>query len=390
MTREKHYLLTINTGSSSLKAAVYPWDLGAPVLHVDVSRLGAGDASIEVDGARIAAKRRIVTHVDAMDAVLAITAEKGLSITGVGHRLVHGGPTLTAPVIVDPRIRAELASCVALAPLHLPQALLAIDHVSDALPDLKQVACFDTAFHATLPPHAHTFALPHGLTELGIRRYGFHGLSYEYLVGKLRELDPENVGGRAVLMHLGNGASMAAVLRGTCVDTTMGMTPTGGIVMGTRTGDLDPGVVVHLLERGIVRNAMELGALVTQKSGLLGVSGVGSDMRDLLARRNDPRARLAVELFAYQAKKQLGAYAAVLGGLDTVVFTGGIGEHAAPVREEICAGLEFLGIDLDVTANASKLPTTLSKKDARVTVRVIQTDEDSVIAAHTARLLRKP
>jgi acetate kinase len=326
--------------------------------------------------------------------VLALMAEKGLRASGVGHRLVHGGPALTAPVIVEPRVRAELASCVALAPLHLPQALLAIDHVSDALPDVPQVACFDTAFHATLPAHASTFALPYALEDLGVRRYGFHGLSYEYMVTKLRELDPASCGGRAVVLHLGNGASMAALSRGVSMDTTMGMTPTGGIMMGTRSGDLDPGVIVYLLARGMVKSADELLTLITKKSGLLGVSGLGSDMRDLLARRNDPRARLAVEMFTYQAKKQLGAYAAALGGLDTVVFTGGIGEHAAPIREEICAGLEHLGISLDLDANAKNVtsggPSVISTKDARVTVRVIQTDEDSMIAAHTVRLLGKP
>lgn len=389
MTEDTTHLLTINTGSSSLKAAVYGHELGTPVHELNASRLGAGDATLDVDGAPVTPRKQIATHADAVDAVLALIAEKGLRVRGVGHRVVHGGRTLTAPVVVDSRVRAELASCVALAPLHMPQALLAIDHLADAHPELPQVACFDTAFHATLPPHAYTFALPHALSEQGIRRYGFHGLSYEYIVTKLRELCPANVGGRAVILHLGNGASMAAVNRGVCIDTSMGMTPTGGIVMGTRPGDLDPGVILHLLARGLVKTADELQVLLTAKSGILGVSGVGSDMRDLLARRNDPRARLAVELFTYTAKKQLGAYAAALSGLDTIVFTGGIGEHSAPIREEICAGLEFLGVALDLDANAKSAPVA-STKDARVTVRVIQTDEDAMIAAHTARLLRKP
>ncbi len=389
MAEEATHLLTINSGSSSLKAAVYGRDLGAPLLKVTVSRLGARDATLTVDGADVAPRKEIATHVDAIDAVLALIAEKGLRVRGVGHRLVHGGRTLTAPVVVNAQVRAELASCVALAPLHMPQALLAIDHLSDALPDLPQVACFDTAFHATLPPHAYTFALPHALSEQGIRRYGFHGLSYEYIVTKLRELSPANVGGRVVVLHLGNGASMAAIDHGVCIDTSMGMTPTGGIVMGTRPGDLDPGVIQHLLARGLVKNADELQVLLTENSGLYGVSGLGSDMRDLLARRSDPRVRLAVALFTYTAKKQLGAYAAALSGLDTIVFTGGIGEHAAPIREEICAGLEFLGVTLDLDANAKNAPVA-STKDARVTVRVIQTDEDAMIAAHTARLLRKP
>ncbi len=389
MAKDESYLLTINTGSSSLKAAVYPWDLGAPVLHVNVSRLGTLDAMVEVDGAHVTQEEHVKTHGEAIEAVLAVLSKKALRITGVGHRLVHGGPTLAAPLLMTPYVRAELASCVTLAPLHLPQALLAIDHLSDALPDLAQVACFDTAFHATLPAHAYTLALPYAFAELGIRRYGFHGLSYEYIVTKLRELDPVNVGGRAVVLHLGNGASMAAIARGVSIDTSMGLTPTGGIVMGTRSGDLDPGVIQHLLARGLVKSADDLQTLLTQKSGLYGVSGVGSDMRDLLARRSDPRARLAVEMFTYQAKKQLGAYAAALSGLDTVVFTGGIGEHAATIREEICSGLEFLGVALDLTANAKSAPV-VSTKDARVTVRVIETDEDSMIATHTARLLRKP
>jgi acetate kinase len=328
-------------------------------------------------------------HKDATAVLLEQLRERSFVVSAVGHRLVHGGPTLAAPVLLNNDVRAELLAAVPLAPLHLPQALAAIDCISQAFPDLPQIACFDTAFHATMPAHARTFALPYELGQMGIRRYGFHGLSYEYIVQKLRALDPASVGGRAVVLHLGNGASMAALLRGESMDTTMGFTPTGGIVMGTRSGDLDPGVLVHLLSRGVVKNADELSVMLTKKSGLLGISGVSSDMRDLLARGKDPRARLAVEIFTYQAKKQLGAYAAALSGLDTVVFTGGIGEHGKEIREEICAGLSFLGIDLDHAANAKNAPV-VSAKDARVTVRVISTDEDAMIASHTARLLRKP
>jgi acetate kinase len=248
------------------------------------------------------------------------------------------------------------------------------------------VATFDTAFHSRMPRAARLFALPRQLADEGVLRYGFHGLSYEYVMSRLRALDPEAATGRIFIAHLGNGASMVGVRGGVGVDTTMGFTPTGGLVMGTRSGDLDPGVLLYMMEeRGL--NPREIGELINRRAGLLGVSETSADMRDLLSREtSDPRAAEAVALFCYQAKKFLGALTAALGGLDTFVFTGGIGEHAAPVRWRICEGLEFLGIRLDPDRNAEHA-SIVSRDDTPVTVRVIPTDENLMIARHTLRLV---
>jgi acetate kinase len=251
---------------------------------------------------------------------------------------------------------------------------------------MPQAAAFDTTFHSRMSRVARLFALPRQFLEEGILRYGFHGLSYEYVMGELTFLNPDAAAGRIVIAHLGNGASMVGVRDGVGVDTTMGFTPTGGLAMGTRTGDLDPGVLVYLLEeKGF--NPQKIGELVNRQAGLLGVSETSADMRDLLSREpDDPRAAEAVALFCYQAKKFLGALAAALGGLDTLVFTGGIGEHAATVRWRICSGLEFLGVRIDPRRNAAHAPI-VSRDDESVTVRVIPTDEDLMIARHTRELV---
>jgi acetate kinase len=260
--------------------------------------------------------------------------------------------------------------------------------VGRAYPAVPQVACFDTAFHSRMPRVARLYALPRRLAEEGIIRYGFHGLSYEYVMEELRRLEPEAAAGRVVVAHLGNGASMAAVRGGVGVDTTMGFTPTGGLVMGTRSGDLDPSVPLYLLgERGLT--PAEVSDLLNKQAGLQGVSGTSADMRDLLDREpDDRRAAEAVALFCYQAKKFLGALAAALGGLDALVFTGGIGEHSATVRERVCEGLEFLGIRLDPDRNGAHSPVISSDATA-VTVRVVPTDEDLMVARHTRRLIEK-
>ncbi len=282
----------------------------------------------------------------------------------VGHRVVHGGTAHTGPTLVDDALLDELRDLVPLAPLHEPSAIAGIEAIGAALAGVPQVACFDTSFHHTLPEEAAHLPLPERFWLDGVRRYGFHGLSYEYVVA---HVGAERLG-RAVIAHLGNGASLCAVRDGRSVDTTMGFTPTGGIVMGTRSGDLDPGVLVHLLAAEGY-DAASLEHLVNYESGLLGLSGTSSDMRALLGAREagDPRADLAIRVFCRTVRKQVGAYAAVLGGLDTLVFTGGIGEHAAEVRDEICAGLEFLG---------------------PLTVLVVPTDEDRMIARHAATLMR--
>jgi len=283
---------------------------------------------------------------------------------------------------------ADLRALVPIDPNHLPQAIAAIEAVVRAYPAVPQVVCFDTAFHSRMPRVARLYALPRDLAEGGVVRYGFHGLSYEYVVGELRRLDRGAYDGRVVVAHLGNGASMAAVRGGVGVDTTMGFTSTGGLVMGTRSGDLDPGVPLFLLEeRGM--SPTEVSDLVNKQAGLLGVSGTSADMRDLLEREAyDGRAAEAVALFCYQAKKFLGALAAALGGLDALVFTGGIGEHAAPVRERVCEGLGFIGIRLDPDRNAAHAPV-ISSDDAAVTVRVVPTDEDLMVARHTRRLIEQ-
>ena len=275
-----------------------------------------------------------------------------------------------------------------IAPDHLPQSIQAMQAAVKAYPNLPQVACFDTAFHRHMPRIAQLYPLPRHFADEGVIRYGFHGLSYEYIMQELRAMAPQEAEGRVLIAHLGNGASMAAVRGGIGIDTTMGFTPAGGLMMGTRTGDLDPGVLLYLLaERGMTPAA--LNELVNRQAGLLGVSGISADMRDLLERESaDGHAAEAVALFCYQAKKYLGALAAVLGGLDTLVFTGGIGEHAASVRLRICEGLEFLGIRIDPRRNEAHAPV-ISREGSSATVRVMQTDEDLMIARHTRELMEQ-
>jgi acetate kinase len=357
---ESPRILTVNTGSSSVKLAVFEGERRAETEHVE----------------------RLAAPADHAEAAAAFLARVGAeSLDGAGHRVVHGGERLVRPVRVDAGVLAELRRVEPLAPAHMPQALAALEALLDAAPGLPQVACFDTAFHATLPPVARLLPLPRALAAEGVRRYGFHGLSYESVLARLEKLDPDAAAGRLLVAHLGHGASMAAVREGECVETTMGFTPAGGLVMGTRPGDLDPGVLVHLLRtRGL--GAEGLDRLLNERSGLLGVSELSSDMADLLA-SDDPRAAEAVELFCRQALKFAGALAAVLGGLDALVFTGGIGENAAEVRRRICLGLAHLGVELDEVANAAGEPL-VSRAGSAVTVRVVAADEEVVIARHAA------
>jgi acetate kinase len=386
-------ILTINTGSSSLKAAVYSLaDDDRPEVTFLLGRIGGATSQLRIRdfaGADLAnSAEPIADYLAALAHVLDWLESNGqlASIRALGHRLVHGGPKHLAPQAIDAALVADLKECVPLAPNHLPQAIDAIQGTQAALVGRPQFACFDTGFHRTLPPRARLLPLPRALLDAGVVRYGFHGLSYEYIVERLRVLDPAQAGGRAVIAHLGNGASMAAVDRGVGVDTSMGFTPTGGLVMGTRTGDLDPGALVYLLQsRGFT--AQTIARLVNHEAGMLGVSGSSADMRDLLSRSaTETRAAEAVELFCYQARKFIGAYAAALAGLDTVVFTAGIGENSAPVRQRICHGLDFLGLTLDAERNRQDADV-ISTDESRVIVRVIKTDEDLMIARHTRRLL---
>jgi acetate kinase len=391
-------LLTINTGSSSLKAALYkPREDATETLELraEASRIGGRGGGLRLADARgeTLDERRndLPDHIAALEALLSRLPDRGLDrddLAAVGHRIVHGGVRHREPQRVAPELVADLRALVPIDPNHLPQAIAAIEAVGRAYPAVPQVACFDTAFHSRMPRVARLYALPSRLAEEGIIRYGFHGLSYEYVMEELRRLDREAAAGRVVLAHLGNGASLAAVRGGVGVDTTMGFTPTGGLVMGTRSGDLDPSVPLFLLEeRGMSRT--EVSDLLNNQSGLLGVSGTSADMRDLLDREpTDGHAAEAIALFCYQAKKFLGALAAALGGLDALVFTGGIGENSATVRERVCEGLEFLGIRLDPDRNAAHA-SVISSDDAAVPVRVVPTDEDLMVARHTRRLIEQ-
>jgi acetate kinase len=385
-------ILTINTGSSSLKGALYSdAEPGPPELRVSAARLGSAESRLQITDARGAVlldEANVSGHRAALEALLAWMSRerRGAAPDAAGHRVVHGGPRFTEPVRITEDVLRVLRDWVAVDPDHLPQALEAVDAVSRAYPSLPQVACFDTAFHRGMPAVARMYPLPPRFREAGVVRYGFHGLSYESIMDALRGEAAAAAGGRVVIAHLGSGASMAAVRGGRAVDTTMGFTPTGGLMMSTRSGDLDPGVLLYLLTaQGL--SAPALNRFVNREAGLLGVSGTSGDMRELLDRESaDPRAREAVDLFCYQARKFLGGLAAALGGLDTLVFTGGIGEHAAPVRARICAGLEDLGIRVDAQLNA-RHAAVISSPGSRVAVRVMKTDEDRMIARHTRRLI---
>jgi acetate kinase len=308
-------------------------------------------------------------------------------LVAVGHRVVHGGTRFSRPVLIGPGTLAELETLVPLAPLHQPHNLAAIRAVSERTPALPQVACFDTAFHRTQPPVAQAFAVPRRYSEAGVRRYGFHGLSYEYIASVLSRTDARAGAGRTVVAHLGNGASMCALRAGQSVATTMSFTALDGLVMGTRCGSIDPGVLLYLIDQHRM-DARALERLLYEESGLLGVSGGSSDMRDLLA-SSDASAAEAVDLFVYRINRELGSLAAALGGLDALVFTGGIGENAAPIRARVCREAQWLGVELDEEANAARGPC-ISRAGSRCPVWVIPTNEELMIALHTRHLLGSP
>lgn len=386
-------ILTINAGSSSLKAALYDMDRTERVtLACQVERIGQSGSQMRiVDGGRVKLLDRTAdldSHESAARAFLEWLQHQQAEVapSAVGHRLVHGGSTHRAPHILTPDVMDDLQELVPLDPDHLPQALAVIRVATEAYPAIPQVACFDTSFHRSMSRVAQMYPLPPRFGDAGVIRYGFHGLSCEFIVQALRAIDTGAAQGRIIIAHLGNGASLTAVREGVSVDTTMGFTPTGGIMMGTRSGDLDPGVLLHLLEaQGMQGTA--LNRLVNHEAGLLGVSGLSGDMRDLLGKESsDPRAADAVTLFCYLARKSVGALVAALGGVDTLIFTAGIGEHSAPIRERICEGLEFLGFELDAERNARHAPI-VSRDGSRVVVRVMKTDEDLMIARHVRHLL---
>jgi acetate kinase len=384
--------LVVNCGSSSVKYQLFDMPEGRVLAKGLIERIGepvaAGDA---------AAAERVPTHAAAMerlldaltsgaDPPLAQTSELGV----VGHRVVHGAARFTGAVLIDDAVTAAIEQAADLAPLHNPPNLIGIRAAQQALPGVPQVACFDTAFHATIPRVAHLYALPWELYErFGVRRYGFHGTSHRYVVRRAAQrlgvpLDQFN----AISCHLGNGCSVTAVRHGQSVDTSMGMTPLEGLAMGTRSGDLDPAILLYLLDKGW--QSAELNRCLNKESGLLGLSGVSNDMRTLLMRADegDQRAQLAIDVFAYRLKKYLGAYAAVLGRVDAVLFTGGIGEHAPAIRAASCQGLELLGVRLDPARNAAATggAADISAADSRVRVLVEPTNEEAAIAAEAYEL----
>jgi acetate kinase len=380
-------ILSLNGGSSSLKFTVYRVTDATEERITSGAVEAIGESSGKAwlccgDNALQEENGKFPDHTAAINTMFAALQKQGFErLAAAGHRIVHGGPKFTAPQLIDAALKEALKKLIPFAPLHLPSQVAMIEAVAAHFPDLPQVACFDTAFHSRMPEVAQRFPLAQKIWEQGIRRYGFHGLSYEYVVGKLGT----ELGRRAIIAHLGNGASMVALKDGLPLDTSMGLTPTGGFMMGTRSGDLDPGVLIHLLKAGYSADRLE--ELVDHQAGLLGVSGQTSDMKTLLQKSQmDNAARMAVQMFGYQVRKFIGAFAAVLNGLDTLVFTGGIGERAAEVRVNICSGLEYLGVDLDTPAN-SRNAEVISMPASKCTVRVVQTDEDLMIARHTREVV---
>jgi acetate kinase len=362
-------VLAVNSGSSSIKFALF--GLGP---HPTALCRGTLD-----EPARATAIEQLIGRV-------AEYVER-YPLAGVGHRVVHGGPALRDPQVVTDELVETLRQLVRFAPNHLPDEIHLIEAVRRLRPDTPQIVCFDTAFHADLPDVARNLAVPRRYAADGVRRYGFHGLSYTFLVDELRRrAGPSQADGRVLLAHLGHGSSLAAVSGGQSIDTSMGFTPIGGVVMSTRSGDLDPGVVTYIA-RSTGLGADQVEYELSHRSGLEGLSGGTGEMRDLLAREaSDELCRLAVSIYCYEIKKRIGAYAAALGGLDVLVFSGGIGEHAPVVRARICSGLEFLGVDIDDEKNSDNAPL-ISTSAARVAVHVIPTDEEVVIAQAAYRLL---
>jgi acetate kinase len=389
-------ILVLNAGSSSIKFSVYA--LRDELVSLDskgqVEGIGgqprfvahdANGSSLRDDSFEIAGRDG---HLQAMRKLGAWLRERLADdrLVAAGHRVVHGGVDYTAPVRIEPEVLAKLEALCPLAPLHQPHNLAAVRAVAAVDPDLPQVACFDTAFHRGHPTLADWYALPRRFYEKGIRRYGFHGLSYEYIASVLPEVAPEIAGGRVVVAHLGSGASMCAMSAGRSIDSTMGFTALDGLPMGTRCGALDPGVVIHLI-RTCDMDADAIERMLYHECGLKGVSGISNDMRMLLA-SDDPRARHAIDLFVWRICRELGALAAVQGGIDGLVFTAGIGERSAEIRKRVCERAAWLGIELDPTANARGGPC-ISAAGSRVAVYAVPTDEEQMIARHTLAVLRR-
>lgn len=388
-------LLILNAGSSSLKFTVFPVDADSEVvLRGQIDGLYTSPRCVVKDGIGQVLKtphddvpiaQGHQAAIEHLFGILATDVLRGHRVTAVGHRIVHGGTKFSSPVRINSEVLDELQALIPLAPLHQPHNLAAIQAVQETMPGLPQVACFDTAFHRTMPDVAQTFALPRRFLEEGVRRYGFHGLSFEYVASVLPQLDPGASAGRTIIAHLGNGVSLCALRQGESRATTMGLTPLDGIPMGTRCGAIDPGVLLYLLDRHHLDSAA-LSRLLYHDSGLLGLSGVSSDMRQLLA-SDDPHAAEAVELFVYRVQREIGSLAAALGGLDSLIFTGGIGENSSIIRERIVQGSAWLGLELDEEANQAG-HRRISSAASQVSIWVIPTNEELMIARHTLRVLK--
>ena len=388
------FALVLNAGSSSLKFCVFrrpkglPWELDA---KGQIEGIGTSPRLSVKDGvgARIADERLGAEVSDGRKAVDALAAwlqskYRGGKVLAVGHRVVHGGAHFVGPTIVDRQVLAQLYQLIPLAPLHQPYNLAAIEEVFERLPGVPQVACFDTSFHSGHSAVVTLVPLPRDLCKSGLRRYGFHGLSYEYVASVLPEVAPEIAQGRVIVAHLGSGASLCALREGKSCDSSLGFTALDGLCMGTRPGALDPGVVLYLFQ-GLGLSVKEVEALLYKKSGLLGISGISNDMRDLLA-ANEPDAKIAVDYFVYRATKEIGALVAVLGGIDGLVFTAGIGENSPEIRRRICESAAWLGLELDAEANSGRGPR-ISTPQSKVSTWVIPTNEEIMIARHTGSLL---
>jgi acetate kinase len=390
MDKETINILIINAGSSSIKFALYAMsDQPALTCSGKIDRIGLSGTMLtikESSGSKEA--KRPIKASDFHTAALALLEwlEKQpffQSVEVIGHRIVHGMKHTHAEVITDELLKT-LNKIADYDPDHLPSEIELIQLFQQKRPQLVQVACFDTAFHTTLPAVAKTFAIPKKYYAEGIQRYGFHGISFSYLMEELKKKNEEAAKGRIILAHLGSGASMAAVINGQCIDTTMGFTPAGGLVMGTRSGDLDPGIAWYLMQQGM--DAKTFNDLINHQSGLLGISGTSADMKDLVQQeKENADAALAIDIYCYQVKKYIGAFTAALGGLDILVFSGGVGENAALIRSRICRGLEYAGINLQEDPN-QKNETTISDKESAVKVYVIPTKEEWMIAKSTAAI----
>ena len=388
------YLVVLNAGSSSLKFCIYGtagdlWQLEA---RGQVEGIGTSPRFSVKDGTgKPVGEQRVDREVHDADSALGFVATwfrtrfPAAELTGVGHRVVHGGVKYTAPAIVTPEVLEDLRRLVPLAPLHQPYNLAAIEAVNERLPGVPQVACFDTSFHRGQPVVAEVVPLPHEIRERGVQRYGFHGLSYEYIASVLPRVAPEIAGGRVVVAHLGSGASLCALRDRKSIDSTLGFTALDGLCMGTRPGSLDPGIVLYLFQDlGLTPKQVE--TMLYKQSGLIALSGISNDMRDLLRESTKPAAKLAIDYFVYRAVKEIGALSAALGGIDGLVFTAGIGENSAEVRLRIVEGCRWLGVELDADANQAN-QTRISVAGSRVSAWVIPTNEELIIARRMGQLL---